>query len=98
MDHTTISANEFARLEGLEDWRVLLESIHATFRAGSFPAAGALVGAIAEAAEAADHHPDVDVRYPDRVRVVATTHDAGGLTIVSVDLARQICPGRPAPA
>ena len=33
---------------------------------------------VAEAAERAGHHPDVDIRYPDRVHVALTTHAAGG--------------------
>jgi 4a-hydroxytetrahydrobiopterin dehydratase len=74
----------------LADWRVLLRRLEATFRAGSFPAASALVAQIAEAAEAADHHPDVDLRYPDRVRVAVTTHDAGGLTALDRELATTI--------
>ena len=74
----------------LEDWRVLLGRIEATFRAGSFPAASALVAKIVEAAEAADHHPDIDVRFPDRVRVAVTTHDAGGLTDLDRALATTI--------
>ena len=40
-------------------------------------------------AEAADHHPDLDVRWR-KVRVALTTHDSGGLTANDVDLARQI--------
>jgi pterin-4a-carbinolamine dehydratase len=44
------------------------------------------VGALADAA---DHHPDVDLRYPS-VTVRLTTHDAGGLTAKDVALARRI--------
>ena len=90
MEYTKVSAPEFAALDGLGDWRVELAAIHAHFRAGSFPAAAALVTAIADAAETAVHHPDVDVRYPDRVHVVLTTHAAGGVTTADADLARQI--------
>jgi 4a-hydroxytetrahydrobiopterin dehydratase len=90
MDFTKVTADAFAALEGLHDWRFGLGAIHAHFRAGSFPAAAALVVAIADAAERADHHPDVDVRYPDWVHVVLTTHAAGGLTTEDVDLAREI--------
>jgi 4a-hydroxytetrahydrobiopterin dehydratase len=61
----------------LPDWRYLLGRIEATFRCGTFGAAGTLVAAIADAADAADHHPDVDVRYPDVVHVALTTHAAG---------------------
>lgn len=90
MDHTRVSADDFAALEGLDDWRFLLGAIHAHFRAGSFPGAAALVVAIAEAAEAADHHPDIDLRYRDRVHVVLTTHAACGLTTLDTQLAAQI--------
>jgi 4a-hydroxytetrahydrobiopterin dehydratase len=69
---------------------VVLRVMHADFRAGSFPAAAALVTSIADAAEAAQHHPDIDVRYPDRVRVMLTTHATGGLTTHDVQLARTI--------
>ena len=48
----------------LGDWRYLLGAIHATFQAGSYPAAAQLVVAIADAAERRVHHPDIDVRYP----------------------------------
>ncbi len=90
MEHTPLTADEFATLDGLADWRYVLGAIHADFRAGSFPAAAALVTSIADAAEAMQHHPDVDVRYPDRVRVVLTTHATGGLTTLDVDLAHVV--------
>jgi 4a-hydroxytetrahydrobiopterin dehydratase len=90
MEYQTVSADQFANEEGVDDWRYVLGAIHADFRAGSFPGAAALVSAITEAAEAAVHHPDIDVRYPDHVRVTLTTHATGGLTTLDVELARRI--------
>jgi 4a-hydroxytetrahydrobiopterin dehydratase len=85
-----VSATEFDASADLPDWRVLLGRIEATFRTGSFEAGAAFVGLIAAAAEAADHHPDVDLRYPDRVSVALVTHAARGLTESDVSLARSI--------
>jgi 4a-hydroxytetrahydrobiopterin dehydratase len=90
MHYTRLTATEFDALEGLDDWRFLLGGIHSEFRAGSFIAAAALVAAIADAAEAADHHPELSMRYPDRVRVGITTHVGGGLSDVDVALARTV--------
>ena len=44
------------------------------------------VGRIAALAEAADHHPDLDIRYR-KVRVALSTHDSGGLTGADLELA-----------
>lgn len=77
-------------LSGLDDWELRNDALHADFRAGSFPAAAALVVAIADAAEAIDHHPDIDVRYPDHVRVMLSTHVTHGITTHDIDLARAI--------
>jgi len=90
MEYTPISPAEFAALDGLDDWRLVLGGIHANFRAGSFGAAAALVNQIAAAADELVHHPDIDVRYPDRVHVYLTTHASGGLTTLDADLARII--------
>jgi 4a-hydroxytetrahydrobiopterin dehydratase len=90
MDYTAVTPDEFATLDGVDDWRVIVNAIHADFRLGSFPAAAAFAASIAGAAEAAAHHPDIDVRYPDRVRVVLTTHATGGLSTLDVELAREI--------
>jgi len=90
MPYTPITAEEFSASEGVGDWRVVLDAVQATFRAPSFPAAGRLVAAIADAAEAADHHPDVTLTYPGRVRVSLSTHAVGGLSTHDVDLARHV--------
>lgn len=84
-----ITAAHFQTL-GLDDWRWLLGRIESQFRAGSFTGAADLVGAIATAADAADHHPDVDLRYPDRVHVALVSHDAGGVTHRDLHLATAI--------
>ena len=61
----------------------------AYFATGSFRAGVALVDAIGALADAANHHPDVDLRYPSVV-VWLSTHDVGGLSSRDVELARQI--------
>jgi 4a-hydroxytetrahydrobiopterin dehydratase len=90
MDYTDVTPLEFGELDGLDDWRVVLDSIHATFTAPSYLDAADLVRTIAEIAEAHVHHPDVGLRYPGRVHVELTTHATGGLTTLDIDVARAI--------
>ena len=75
-----------ARLEG---WAREGGEIVKWYELPSFPEAIAFVGRIADAAEAADHHPDLDIRYR-RVRVALSTHDSGGITEKDVALAKEI--------
>jgi 4a-hydroxytetrahydrobiopterin dehydratase len=84
------AAAAFATEHDLPDWRILLDRIDATFVAGSFGDAAAFVGQVATAADAADHHPDIDLRYPAVVHIALTTHAAGGLGPRDAALARQI--------
>ncbi len=90
MEYTSVSPSEFAELTDVDDWRFALSAIHAAFAAGSYPSAAELVVAITEAAERQVHHPDIDIRYPGTVHVTLTTHAVGGLTMLDVDLAREI--------
>jgi 4a-hydroxytetrahydrobiopterin dehydratase len=80
---------EIVAQEGLDDWRFFLMKLHARFRTGSFVKGLELVTRIAEAAEAADHHPDVVLTYP-QVDVDLISHDVGGVTSRDLDLARGI--------
>jgi 4a-hydroxytetrahydrobiopterin dehydratase len=57
--------------------------------APSFPEAIRWVVAVADAAERADHHPDIDIRWRT-ITFRLSTHDAGAVTILDVDLARDI--------
>jgi 4a-hydroxytetrahydrobiopterin dehydratase len=84
-----ITARQFHESAGVEDWRVLFSGACAHFRTGSFAAGVALVDAIGGLADAADHHPDVDLRYRG-VTVRLWTHDIDGLSERDVGLARQI--------
>jgi 4a-hydroxytetrahydrobiopterin dehydratase len=84
-----ITPAQFHEAEGIDDWRVLTHVAHARFRTKSFATGVALVDAIGSLADAANHHPDVDLRYGN-VTVRLTTHSVGGLSELDVVLARQI--------
>jgi len=56
---------------------------------GDFVAAMDFVNIVAGKAEAAGHHPDIDIRY-NKVRLALVSHDAGGLTQRDFDLAEAI--------
>lgn len=70
-------------------WRVLLQSLRATFTAPDFSTAAAFVARIAAAADEVNHHPDVVLRW-GQVTVTTSSHDAGGLTQRDVDLAATV--------
>jgi len=76
-------------LAGLDGWVLDGRMITREYRLSGFPAAVAFVVRVSYAAEAADHHPDLDVRY-DRVRVSLTTHSEGGVTDKDLALARAV--------
>ena len=78
-----------ARLSGLAGWSRAGDEIRKEFKRASFPAAIAFVVQVGFLAEAADHHPDIDIRWRT-VHLALTTHDAGGLTARDFDLAEQI--------
>jgi 4a-hydroxytetrahydrobiopterin dehydratase len=78
-----------AAVAALPGWDRVGDEIVKTYECASFPDAIAFVVRIGFLAEAANHHPDLDIRWR-RVRVALTTHDAGGLTALDVDLARAI--------
>lgn len=84
-----ITPERFQGSSGVEDWRVEADLATARFRTGSFSKGVELIGAIGELADAADHHPDVDLRYPS-VTVRLTTHEVEGLSERDVELARRI--------
>lgn len=80
-------AKILAALSALPNWKRGGEIISRTFEFKDFPEAMKFVNAVAELAEQAQHHPDIDVRW-NRVTLALTTHDAGGLTEKDFVLAR----------
>ncbi len=87
---TPLTASDIAALDGLDDWTYVLGFLQAEFRCPTFTDGAALMAAIAEASDGADHHPDVDLRYPGAVLVRMQTHTAGEVTDLDVDLARAV--------
>ena len=65
------------------------KAIRRTYQFASFAAAIRFVEFVAQLAEDADHHPDIDIRY-NRVTLTLSTHSAGGVTEKDFALARQI--------
>lgn len=76
-------------LQELPDWKLENGEIVQQRTLKDFVAAMAFVNDVAQLAEAAGHHPDIDIRY-NRVRLSLITHDAGGLTSNDTNLARKI--------
>jgi 4a-hydroxytetrahydrobiopterin dehydratase len=76
-------------LAALPDWRREGDAILRTVRCATFPEAIALVARVAEAAEAADHHPDILINWR-RVTFTLTTHAADGLTAKDLGMAATI--------
>jgi 4a-hydroxytetrahydrobiopterin dehydratase len=77
------------KLTALTLWQLVGANIERIATFADFPAAIAFVNRIAEAAEKANHHPDIDVRW-NKVRLALSSHDAGGLTERDFKLARVI--------
>ena len=75
-------------LATVPDWNKRGKTITRTFVFKDFPAAIKFVNAVAKLAEKAWHHPDIDIRW-NKVTLVLTTHDAGGLTEKDFALARK---------
>jgi 4a-hydroxytetrahydrobiopterin dehydratase len=86
----TLSDQEIATaLESLPGWERAGDAIAKQYRFDRFPDAVAFVVRLSYAAEAADHHPDLDIRY-NKVAVALSTHSEGGITDKDVALARTI--------
>ena len=78
-----------AALADLPGWELGDGQISREFRLDSFAGAIAFVVRLSYAAEAANHHPNLDIRY-SRVGVTLSTHSEGGVTAKDLDLARTI--------
>jgi 4a-hydroxytetrahydrobiopterin dehydratase len=78
------------RLAGLGEWRLENGAIVRDLKVADFAAAMALAQRVGDAAEAANHHPDILVHGWNKVRLTLMTHSEGGLTEADLRLAGQI--------
>ena len=79
---TAVKLSDEAVQEKLADvfgWRVADNALTKTFSFEDFVQSMQFVNRLGIAAEAAQHHPDIDIRY-SKVTVVLSTHDSGGIT------------------
>jgi 4a-hydroxytetrahydrobiopterin dehydratase len=82
-----LSAAEVAsHLITVPAWQVEKGELVRTFQFVDFRASMRFVNQVADLAEEAAHHPDIDIRY-NKVRLGLVTHDAGGLTAKDFELA-----------
>lgn len=76
-------------LGNLPGWTRRGDVITKTFQFRDFLTGIDFVAAVAKAADAADHHPDIDIRYT-KVVCSLSTHSAGGITQKDLDMAKKI--------
>lgn len=70
------------------NWSEVGGQIARTYQFDTFMQAIRFVNEVAEAAEAAQHHPDILIRY-NKVTLTLSTHDAGGITMKDFELAKK---------
>ena len=77
------------QLSGIPAWQLNGEEIVRLFQFKNFVESMRFVNKVAELAEVAQHHPDIQINW-NKVTLSLTTHDSGGLTQNDFDLAEQI--------
>jgi 4a-hydroxytetrahydrobiopterin dehydratase len=78
-----------AKMKSIPQWQLERGELVRHFAFANFIDAMQFVNSVAEMAEGAGHHPDIDIRY-NKVRLALISHDAGGLTERDFDLAAGI--------
>lgn len=76
-------------LGSLSGWTRRGDALTKTYTFPRFADGIAFVHRVAEAADAMDHHPDIDIRYT-KVTCTLSTHSAGGITALDLELAGKI--------
>jgi 4a-hydroxytetrahydrobiopterin dehydratase len=86
-----LSKKQISRqLTTLTGWKRQGDAITKEFVLKSFTGAARFITKIAPIADAMDHHPDLQLYRYKRVKIILTTHDAGGITQNDFDLAVRI--------
>jgi len=78
-----------SRLRSLSGWQRSGDEISKEFKFADFKQAMSFVNRVADAANAADHHPDITINY-NRVTTTLSTHSEGGVTDKDIDMASKI--------
>ena len=78
-----------AALASLPGWTKTSKAIERTFKFPDFASAMIFVNRAAEAAEEADHHPDIAIHY-NQVNLSLWSHDSGGVTKRDLKMAATI--------
>jgi len=87
---TVLSPSEIdLALQNLPGWTRHENSIQRVLQFPDFIAAMRFVNAVAEAAEAANHHPDILISY-NKVTLTLVSHDSGGVTRRDIQMAGKI--------
>jgi len=87
---TVLSPSEVdLALQNLFGWTRHENSIQRVLRFPDFVAAMRFVNTVAEAAEAANHHPDILINY-NQVTLTLVSHDSGGVTRRDIQMAGKI--------
>ena len=89
-NETRLDEAALARLLDAGAWRREGDAITRTFTFRGFKGAMAFANRVAEAANAANHHPDIHIENYRTVRIVLTTHATGGISDADIELARTI--------
>ena len=94
----TLSKQELDQLlHELPEWALESGKLVRFWTFTDFVEAMVFVNRVAELAELAGHHPDIDIRY-NRVKLGLVSHDAGGITERDAEMVRRLSTGFDAPA
>jgi 4a-hydroxytetrahydrobiopterin dehydratase len=86
----TLTSDEIAaQLSDLPEWSGDTSALRRSIEFPDFPTAITAVGEVAQIAEEMNHHPDIDIRWRT-VAFTLSTHSAGGVTQLDVELAHRI--------
>jgi 4a-hydroxytetrahydrobiopterin dehydratase len=81
--------NHLVSEKKLTDWQISEKEINRQFVLNDFRQAMDFVNKVADAAEEADHHPDIKIEW-NKVSFTLSTHTAGGITKKDLNLAEKI--------
>lgn len=78
------------KLKAFRGWELAGDKIEKTYRLSDFIKVVEIVNKIAIVAEHANHHPDISIHDYNQLTISLSTHDAGGVTQLDLNLAKEI--------